>query len=173
MSSSNVKQAGGLQVGEDLEFQEKEWKAQRLVWALFALLLLLAAAGLFGDGFLAHARAGEEGENLWVNYQRFARIFSPQKMQVSVRPQAFSAQDAVEIRVDREFIEGVRIESIEPEPSSVELQADSYVYTFEVGELQQAHEIDFDVQFLRIGFHRAWFGVPAGDEVHLAYFVYP
>lgn len=173
MSSRKAKQTSGLQVAEDLDFQEKEWKVQRLGWVLFALLILLAAAGLFGNEFLAIARAGAEGDGLWVDYQRFARLFSPKEMQVSVGPQAFSAQDTVEIRVNRDFIDDVRIESIEPEPASVELQADSYVYTFEVDALEQAIEIDFDFQFLSPGLHRASVEVPSGEEVHLSHFVYP
>ena len=42
-------------VGEDLEFQERWWTFERVIWSFFALILLADMLGAFGRGWLAKA----------------------------------------------------------------------------------------------------------------------
>ena len=44
-----------IAVGEDLEFQRKWWRFERVAWIIFALFVLADVLGLFGRGYLANA----------------------------------------------------------------------------------------------------------------------
>ena len=41
---------GDLEIDEDLPFQRREWFAERVAWAVMALLIAAALLGLFGTG---------------------------------------------------------------------------------------------------------------------------
>lgn len=68
------KKVGDLQISEDMEFQRRSWIVQRTGWAIFALVILLAALGVSGDGMLSSARAGQEDGGLWLEFPRFGRF---------------------------------------------------------------------------------------------------
>ena len=40
---------GDLEVGQDLDFQRREWAVQRVGWGAMALVILAALLGLFGS----------------------------------------------------------------------------------------------------------------------------
>jgi len=71
---ARTKKVGDLQINEDMEFQRRSWIVQRVGWLVFALVILLAALGLFGDGILSDAKAGQEEGALWLEYPRFKRF---------------------------------------------------------------------------------------------------
>jgi len=50
-----------------MEFQRRSWIVQRIGWAIFALVILLAALGLFGDGVLSDAQAGQKEGAVWLD----------------------------------------------------------------------------------------------------------
>ena len=74
---ARTKKIDDLQIDEDMEFQRRSWIVQRIGWAIFALVILLAALGLFGDGILSDTKAGQEEGALWLEYPRFER-FEPE-----------------------------------------------------------------------------------------------
>ena len=64
----------GLQIDENLQFQQREWRTSRAAWIVLLLTMAAMALGLFGNGPLSEARAGEPGDALWVEYSRFGRF---------------------------------------------------------------------------------------------------
>jgi hypothetical protein len=46
-----------LAVGEDLEFQRRWWRFERVVWTIFLLILVADLAGLLGRGPLSKTHA--------------------------------------------------------------------------------------------------------------------
>lgn len=50
-----VHRVGDLEIEEDLDHQRRCWKLERASWAVMALVLLAAMAGLFGSGPLSWA----------------------------------------------------------------------------------------------------------------------
>ncbi|HPO58399.1 MAG TPA: hypothetical protein PLV53_06100 [Anaerolineaceae bacterium] len=55
----------GLQVDQDMPFQEKEWTAERAGWIIGLLLLLAGLAGLFGGGPLSRAAPPGRARCAW------------------------------------------------------------------------------------------------------------
>ncbi|HEV2128712.1 MAG TPA: hypothetical protein VGR22_08850, partial [Thermomicrobiales bacterium] len=64
---------GDLEVDEDIEFQEREWKVQRVGWALMLVVIVLALVGLFGTGPLSAVEREADDGTLVLEYQRFVR----------------------------------------------------------------------------------------------------
>lgn len=56
-----------VQVSEDLDFQRKEWRVQRIAWTCMAVLILAAALGAAGSGPLSSRTAKARGGHLAVD----------------------------------------------------------------------------------------------------------
>lgn len=78
-----VKRIGDLDIAQDLEHQRREWVIERIGWAIMALILLAALAGLLGSGPLSNARIDHPGSHLSAEYNRFERYQSPTKRTAS------------------------------------------------------------------------------------------
>jgi len=114
-----------LQLIEDMAFQRREWTMQRLGWAVMSLLVLAAAAGLFGGGPLSSSSA--ESDGLRLEYERFARLDQPTTLRFH-----FSAdgRDSATVSISRKYLDGVEIEHIMPQPVRVESDRDWLIYSF-------------------------------------------
>jgi hypothetical protein len=75
-SGANLQRHGDLEIPEDLPFQRREWVAERVAWAVMALLIAGALLGFFGTGPLSRTTAGDEAGPLWLEYERFARLLA-------------------------------------------------------------------------------------------------
>ena len=158
----------GLEIDQDLAAQEREWKAIRVGWVLFALLLLAGLAGLLGHGPLARAEARSEG-GLEAEYARFARYRDPERLHLRAR-----AGDRGELRlwIAGTTLEGIEIERLRPEPSRVEPGDGRSVHVFDAGGADElAIEIAFEHR--RVGPFDLSLGVEGGPELRLSTFVYP
>lgn len=61
-------------VGEDMAFQHRVWRAQRLGWVGLAALVLLGLAGAFGNGVLAVATSRSPDGAVEVKWERIERV---------------------------------------------------------------------------------------------------
>lgn len=75
-------------VGEDLAFQERWWKFERVIWMLFLLVLIADVLGAFGRGWLAKAKCGGAENAMYVTYERVQRAGTPSIMKVHFAPDA-------------------------------------------------------------------------------------
>lgn len=73
----------GLELEDDMRFQHRLWRIERLGWLLMALLVVAAAAGL-GPGPLARTQAS--GERLLVEYDRVARLDTATEIDLRTGP---------------------------------------------------------------------------------------
>ena len=69
-----------IAVGEDLEFQRRWWRFEKLVWTVFLIVIVCDLAGLFGRGWLAKAEASTPDRALTVSYERIERANTPSTM---------------------------------------------------------------------------------------------
>lgn len=137
--------ARGLQVTEDRSWQEKFWTAQRVGWALMAMFILAAVAGLTGmGGPLASARAELGGGT--IDYPRITRWQADDQLQVSISPASLAD---VELTLSRDFVQLFAIESIQPEPAEVQATAAGHRFTFETEPGERERVITFTVRATR------------------------
>jgi hypothetical protein len=113
-----------LQLHEDMRHQRREWSAERVGWALMALLLVASLTGLLGTGPLSE-RTSDGGAGLRVDYERFARYQAPAKIVVHFPSQG----EEVRIGMSRDFYEVMETE-VEPEPNSVQLTPQEVIFHF-------------------------------------------
>ncbi|PLS77907.1 MAG: hypothetical protein CYG59_21275 [Chloroflexi bacterium] len=168
----DIPQVGDLQVSQDLDFQERSWRVQRIGWTIFSLILLAAFVGLLGGGPLSAASAGGENEPLEVQYARFARHRSPTQIEVKLQPGAVSGDEA-RVWVDSQYLDGVELQNIVPEPDSAEAAPDRMIYVFKVNQGDQPTSITFNVMPERAGVRKVRVGLDGGATLNFRQIVYP
>ncbi|WP_018000331.1 hypothetical protein [Paracoccus sp. N5] len=103
--------ADGLQLVESRAFQERFWRAQRLVWIAFGALMLAALLGLTGSGGPLHSRV-LQFPGASVEMPRIARWEGNDEITVTLR-------DADTLAIGNDFFDGVGLQRIQPEPETV------------------------------------------------------
>jgi hypothetical protein len=162
---------GDLEVAQDLRFQRRAWTFQRIGWAVMAALLLVGAAGLFGEGPLANATAVSRDGAYRVEYARFARHQAPEVIRIALT--AGAAGEEARISVDRDYADGMQIEEVYPEPESVEAGPAEITYTFALSQEGTAATIVFSVLYDDIGRNGGEFTLEGHPPVKLSQFIYP
>lgn len=119
----------GLEIDQDLGFQEHEWRLQRVIWMLLLAIVVLALFGLFGTGPLSSMTAGSEDEGITLDYERFVRHDGRASLVVDVSPDQVS-EGQVELWLDEAYLGDIQIETISPQPNEVRSDGDRQVYVF-------------------------------------------
>jgi hypothetical protein len=102
------------EIGEDAAFQRRMWRAERIGWAVVALILLAALTGVFSGGLLGRATASGAG-GLSVDYDRFARYGAPTTILVRLDREAGGE---ARLRLSRSLLEAFAIERVRPRPEA-------------------------------------------------------
>jgi hypothetical protein len=161
---------GSLEVGQDLAFQQREWKVQRAAWVVALLILVAGFAGLLGGGPLSQTEASSGP--LALEYDRFARQRSPAALTIRVDP-GVAVDGEIPIWLDRAFLEKVDVEHIMPEPTTMEVGSDRVIYRFAVETPEQPAEITFAIQPHEPGVARGWLGLVDGADIAFDQVIYP
>ena len=117
-----------LDIEEDMPHQRRVWRIERVGWVLMFLFLAAAVLGFTGRGGLGvgQKKAGGAEAGLEVAYERYLRQDSPSEMRITFHRQGRGHR----LRLNREFVEKVRIEQIAPQPSESEIDSQGVTYTF-------------------------------------------
>lgn len=153
---------------EHLQFQRREWLVQRIGWALIAVLLILALAGLFGDGPLSHVRAASK-EGGSVEYERYIRSGSLTTLVLT--PAATVAPGISRIEITADYLRKFRVEHITPDPSAVRMQGDKFVYEFAATAPEAS--ITFNLAPESLGRHTAEVAIDGGAPLTIRQYTYP
>jgi hypothetical protein len=153
-----------MEVETDLKFQRRVWRAQRIGWLVIGAAILAALLGLFGTGPLS--RASTDGGGLRVEYDRFARREQPMRLRLVLPESKLDAQ----VSLARDYLEGLRVEQVVPEPKEVEVVGRWLVYHFSgPGPLA----VTFDVQPIAFGRLAGLAEISPGEGVSFQQFIYP
>jgi len=159
----------GLQVDQDLPFQEKEWTAERAGWIIGLLLLLAGLAGLFGGGPLSRA-APRQGP-LRLEYSRFVRYRAPEVLTVQVDPGV--SGETLQLWVDRAYLEDFELQQIVPAPDQTRVLPDRILYEFQAQPGDGPLRVTFQLRPQAAGSRSGRVGLEGGDTVTFRQFVYP
>jgi hypothetical protein len=164
-----------LEIEEDLAFQRRQWRFERMGALALLLFLVAAALGLFGPGAFATGRVVAAGRALELEYPRFARMQTPLRLRVSVRP-AELAGGELRVWLSSEYLERVTLAHVTPEPLRTELDADGVTYVFAWGGAHGTGvtgALGFELEAGGPGRIRGRIGTRAEDAVEFAHLVYP
>lgn len=109
-------------VEEDMRMQQRVWRFERVGWYALVLIVILATAGLFGNGPLSNALATSSDGRLQVEYQRLSRSGSVDKLRITVR--GISGQPVM-VMLGGSLVQEASIETLQPEPQASFSQGDS------------------------------------------------
>ncbi len=126
---TRFKTIGSLQLHEDLAHERREWKLQRVGWALMALALLAAVLGLFGHGPLSETASASADGALTVRHQRFERYQAPSEYDIGALP-ALAAGGVLVLRVEPALLARIEIERFEPAPQQVRADGEALLFAF-------------------------------------------
>lgn len=169
---SEMERIGELEIDQDLHFQKRMWLAQRVGWAVMALVALAALGGLLGTGPLSRTTVGERSGPLQVEFHRFERYRKPTSLRVTVAGEAITGSEA-RLWLDRSYLEAFQVQRVTPQPSRVEAAANRLIYVFDVAQPGQPVTVVFDVQAETFGSRQGAIGLDTGSPLTFRQLVYP
>jgi hypothetical protein len=169
---AGIQRVGLLEIDQDLDFQQKEWRLQRIGWVVMALLIVAALLGLTGSGLLARATVGDAGSPLQLEYSRFARLDAPTSLDLEIAGEAVTA-DQVELWVERAYLHEIQIEQIVPEPAEVRSAGERLIYVVDVDEPGQAVTITLNLRHMAFGPKSGQVGLDDHAALDFGQFVFP
>jgi len=167
----NKSRVGDLEILQDLEHERQELLAERIGWGLMILFIGAALAGLLGAGPLSHAEAGTRDSGLWVEYNRFERWESESTITVNVGPR-IGPSDQIRLWMDRQAMESIVIEHLDPAPLRAEAAAGRLTYVFLRADAAPLSVI-FRLKFKKRGGRPMRIGVEGGPQTAFTQWIYP
>jgi hypothetical protein len=164
------KVADEVAVGEDLNFQRKWWKFERIIWSFFLLVLICDVLGVFGRGWLAKAKRSTPDQALTVDYERVERSGTPSIMTLHFGPAA-AHNGHIQVFVGNEVIRGLGARRVSPQPAVSALTDGGITYTFDVGTAPTIAEIA--LQPLFPGRHKIRVQLPGSAPIEANVLVVP
>ena len=163
---------GPLEIDEDLDFQRRSWRVQRLGWAGMALFVAAALAGLLGGGPLATGEVTSEAGGLTVRYPRFARRTAPVVVEAEMGPQAVR-DGRVRLWFSREFLEDAGARDMRPPAEEVLLGPDRVTYVLRVSGPGNGTRVRLEIEPRGLFRVPGRAGLDGGPAVAWMTFVYP
>ena len=169
---SSIQRVGDLDIAQDLRFSRRSWVVQRIAWVIGSLLLIGAAAGLFGRGPLSKAEAESDAGDLHVEYERFARHQGRTQLEITVDP---ADPQAAEVRVwiSRAAFDAGKLQNIMPEPDFVEAASERLTLVFRREPDSGPFRISVESEVEEMGPQWTELGVVGGSQVGFRQFLYP
>jgi|SRR5688572_7249323 len=165
-----VRRIDDFEIDEDIRHSEREWRIERAGWIVMALVTVAAILGLLGNGPLSARSARDAAGILTVHYDRFERAHAKSELRFEIGAPAAS-RGPLQVWIDRRYLDGIRLVSMDPEPERFEVSSDRVIYTYSAAGSPVS--INIDCEFEECGSHLGRAGIPGGPEVAWNQFAYP
>ena len=169
-SSESRARAEPLQIDQDLRFQRREWIFQRAGWMGLAAGIAASACGLFGSGPLSEAVATEPRSGMRIEYPRFLRRQSPERLTIHLPLDGASQEPR--LWIDSRLLESIELQRVTPDPERVEAGPDGSTLVFAAAAGGET-VITLDVEYEAWGRLRGHIGRSPGESLELRQLVYP
>ncbi|WP_334187940.1 hypothetical protein [Noviherbaspirillum sp.] len=159
----------GLQIDSDMRQQHREWKIQRIAWALLFALLIAILLGLFGRGGPISTTSVESADGmLRIDYERFVRNHTPDKLQLTFQAQSETAR----VKLSGDYAQKIRIEHITPTPVRTTSDQDGIVFVFDT---RPSAVTEASIHFSPDGFGKleGWIALDGRQPHPFNQFIYP
>ncbi|MGS7251020.1 hypothetical protein HG549_11315 [Pseudomonas sp. SK] len=100
-------------VEEDMRMQQRVWRFERVGWYMLVVIVLLALAGLFGNGPLSDAQVASDDGRVRVDYQRLSRSGTTDNLRITVRG---TPGEPVQVVLGGSLLREASIETMQPQP---------------------------------------------------------
>ncbi len=167
---SELQRIGDLEIEQDLGYQQREWRVQKFGWAVMALVIMAALLGLFGPGLFN--QAARQGDGLRLEYERFRRYQAPAELRFHIAEGA-SPGDQVRLLISQDYLNGVQIQQVTPQPESVSGGRGRLTYIFGRTSPQQPITITFYLTTQQMGPLTGQVSLADGSLLPFRQFVFP
>lgn len=155
-------------VEDDIAFQRKAWKVERVGWAVLLLLVILSVLGLFSDGPLSDRRVSTADGALQVEYPRFLRKGARSSMRITLQG---APQASLQVTLEAPFLHAYNVEIIQPHPPLARSERGGLQLTVPADQAGQA-TVHLTVRAERVG--PTHLGIRFdGHHLALWQFIYP
>lgn len=169
--ASNLTRVGDLDINQDLPFQRRTWRVQRIGWGVLAVVLTGAACGLFGNGPLSRSLADAPALHFRVEYERLNRYHSPQALRLHLKDGG--AVDApFTVWLSDDYATRVKIGQISPAPVEVHRSGGGLSYRFHI-DPSPGGQIIFHLEAEVVGPLTGFIGFDSAHTVRIAQWIYP
>jgi hypothetical protein len=169
---SEPKRIGSIEIDQDIDFQKRSWSVQRVGWAMMLLIVAAALIGVFGDGPVSKAHTGDSNL-LRIDYDRFVRLESPEKLTFNVGPAALAGDAPIELWIDQEWLSKHDVKAIVPEPSEARVTTGRLIYRFATQSTGSPLRIEFDLETKAMGRLTGKAGINGSSSVVFNQLAYP
>lgn len=137
---------GSLAVGEDLEFQRKWWRFERVIWTVFLAIILCDVLGMFGKGWLSKAVRVSPDQAMTLNFERIERANTPSSMTLTFGTSAIHG-GRIRVFVSDSVVRLLGAQRISPQPLDSTIGGGGITYTFPATQGPAAVEIMLQPSF--------------------------
>jgi hypothetical protein len=163
----------GLQLNEDIQFQRRLWKVQRVGWVMLALAVLAALLGVFGHGpFSRTTTATDQPRLLWIEYERFERYDTPSVLHLHIGA-GVGHDGLARIQFDSQYLSNIQIQEITPAPVASEATPEGTAFIFRIAASNQPALVTFVIKIQYVGFLSGHIRVPDVPALTFRHFIYP
>jgi hypothetical protein len=166
------KRVGSIEISEDMDFQRKSWRVQRIGWVIMLGIAIASLFGAFGDGPLSSAEKGDASSGFRISYERFPRHNATEVIDFEVDGVAIGA-DTMRIWIDRQWLSGKEIRSMSPEPAESALEGTRIIYAFTGNRAASGRHVRMHLEPRKMGRVRGEAGLVGGRSFTFGQFVYP
>lgn len=161
---------GSVAVGEDLQFQQRWWRFERVIWGFFILILLADVSGLLGRGPLANARRTTSDGQLTLKFERVERANTSSIM--TILPGQGAIHDGkFQLFVSDSVLKQLGAQRVIPQPESSALGDGGVTYTFLANTLPMTVQIALQPSF--VGRHSFKVSTPGSPGIEAKTIVLP
>lgn len=159
-----------FQVEQDLRFQYREWRGERIGWVIIALLIGAALGGFFGHHPLARVTGQSSDGRLSVLYDRYARYEANAELIVTLEPDADGAQ-IVRLWFDPHYLDSLKVLAVSPVPLRGEAREGGRAFVFQTdgGRFTATLSVQFDT----IGLVHGSVWADEGKSLSVTHMVWP
>ncbi|WP_247267538.1 hypothetical protein [Pseudomonas sp. YL2] len=156
-------------IHEDMTYQLKVWRFERVGWYVLVLVVLMGLMGVFSRGLLSSRDVRSEDGKVRVEYEMFHRNGSTNSMKITLN----SAPDSqAELELAGQLLEGFSIETLQPEPLRSRSSTQGIRLWLQT-DLDGQATLYITLRGDGLGFYRSQIFSPGTNGIKLVQFIFP
>jgi len=156
-------------VREDMAFQLKAWRFERVGWYVLVLLVILTLLGLFSRGPLSSREAHSSDGRLDVEYEMFHRNGSTNPIIVHLKGQPNAV---LEVELGGEWLDGFDVQTLQPQPLR-SASAGQGMRVWVQADAQGHASLHLSLLAEGLGLYSSRITTPGGAAVSFDQFIFP
>jgi hypothetical protein len=145
---------------------------QRVGWAVFALIIVAALAGLLGPGPLSWTSATTPAGLVEVEYSRFVRHVADTSVELRVQPDPAQPSTA-RVWISTAYLSALNVQQVTPQPDTWTAMGDGVELTFPAAAGPDPVTVQLEIRPDDLWLVRGAVGAPGQEPVEFWQFVYP